>query len=60
MGDSGRSRWSEGAGVVSPEYLERRFLNGALTSVILKRINVEIINEEVVSRGIETHDETQQ
>ena len=41
MGDSGRSRWSEGAGVLSAMNLERRFLNGALTSVILKQ---EIIN----------------
>lgn len=36
MGDSGRSRWSEGAGVISGMYLERRFLNGALSSVNLK------------------------
>lgn len=35
MGDSGRSRWSDGAGVVSAIYLERRFLNGALTSTII-------------------------
>lgn len=33
MGDSGRSRWSKGGGVVSAIYLERRFLKGAMTSV---------------------------
>lgn len=36
MGDSGRSRWSEGAGVVSVKYFARRFLNGAFSSIILK------------------------
>lgn len=36
MGDSGRSRWSEGAGVISVIYLERRFLKGAVSSVISK------------------------
>lgn len=40
MGDSGRSRWSEGAGVVSAIYLERRFLNGALTSAVLKTLTI--------------------
>lgn len=34
MGDSGRSRWPEGAGVISTTYLERRFLKGALSSAI--------------------------
>lgn len=33
MGDRGRSRWSEGAGVVSVIYLARRFLNGAFSSL---------------------------
>lgn len=33
MGDNGRSRWSEGAGVISSMYLARRFLNGAFRSV---------------------------
>lgn len=37
MGDRGRSRWSEGAGVVSAMYLERRFLNGAMTSENAKK-----------------------
>lgn len=32
IGDSGRSRCSEGAGVVSVMYLARRFLNGAFSS----------------------------
>lgn len=40
MGDSGRSRWSEGAGVVSAIYLERRFLNGALFSAVLKTLTI--------------------
>lgn len=43
MGDSGRSRWSNGAGVVSGIYLERRFLKGALSSLVLKTENVEKI-----------------
>lgn len=43
MGDSGRSRWSNGAGVVSAIYLERRFLKGALSSLVLKTENVEQI-----------------
>lgn len=43
MGDSGRSRWSNGAGVVSAIYLERRFLKGALSSLVLKTENVEKI-----------------
>lgn len=33
MGDSGRSRGSNGAGVMSDIYLDRRFLNGVLTSM---------------------------
>lgn len=36
MGDRGRRRCSEGAGVISAMYLARRFLNGALSSAISK------------------------
>lgn len=36
MGDRGRRRWSEGAGVISAMYLARRFLNGALSSASSK------------------------
>lgn len=34
MGDRGRRRWSEGAGVISAMYLARRFFNGMLSSAI--------------------------
>lgn len=37
MGDSGRRRWSEGAGVVSDTYLVRRFFNGTLSSAVFGR-----------------------
>lgn len=47
MGDSGRSRGSEGAGVVSDAYLARRFLNGALRSEILQMANVETTTSEL-------------
>lgn len=33
MGESGRSRWSDSAGVDPPPYLAWRFLNGTLGSV---------------------------
>lgn len=36
MGDRGRRRWSEGAGVISAMYLARRFFNGTLSSAILR------------------------
>lgn len=42
MGDSGRRRWSEGAGVVSDTYLVRRFFNGTLSSAVFGR-NKELI-----------------
>lgn len=37
MGDSGRSRWSEGVAILSLMYLWRRFLIGALTSESFNR-----------------------
>lgn len=33
MGESGRSRWSDSAGVTPVTYLAWRFLNGTLSSV---------------------------
>lgn len=39
MGDRGRGRWSEVAGVDSAINLDRRFLNGALSSVISNHMN---------------------